>query len=593
MDFLLFIGKVSLYQLLLFGCYWLLLRRHTFFRWNRAYLLGSLLLSFVLPLVQYPEAAPELPVYEVTAVQYVVVAAKQSPSLFTWINLLWAVYAAGVVFMSVRLFRHFASLRKFIQKGDALELDGYTLILMDNDRMGSFSFLRWVVINRTDYERHFDTILSHELVHVQQRHSLDIVLVEVLRVAFWFNPILIFYKNALQQVHEFLADCELMPQRDRYAEFLVAYALNTPIGALTNHFFNSSLLKSRIAMLYKNRNSNWSLGKYAAVALLIGFVSLLAASCEREVVPTSNQNEKNISGNVNVDGIILDADNTPIPGASIEVKGLSTGTTTDVNGKFRLNAPAGRNLVVSFPEYKTLELAVSPTHKNNTFAINMTPGTGTEQETIKPDVSMVPSADGKSVKMTVQSVEANGQQIFTVVEENPEFPGGIDAMFKFLGENVKYPEAAARANVSGKVFLSFVVNTNGEIGSIQVLKGIGFGADEAAIRAVQNMPRWKPGMQSGKPVNVRYNLPINFNMGLDGKGEVGKATAPGSVTTGGWSKDAKPLIVVDGIEKAEDFSMNTLSPTDIQSINVLKDKAATDKYGVKGVKGVVEITTKK
>ncbi|MFD1142307.1 energy transducer TonB [Larkinella insperata] len=104
------------------------------------------------------------------------------------------------------------------------------------------------------------------------------------------------------------------------------------------------------------------------------------------------------------------------------------------------------------------------------------------------------------------------EQIFTVVEQNPEFPGGMSALGQFLGKNIRYPPAASRANVSGRVFVSFVVNTDGSIQDVTVLKGLGFGTDEEAMRVVKAMPKWRPGKQSGRPVRVKYNLPINFQL---------------------------------------------------------------------------------
>lgn len=116
------------------------------------------------------------------------------------------------------------------------------------------------------------------------------------------------------------------------------------------------------------------------------------------------------------------------------------------------------------------------------------------------------------VKEEVKVVEAAPveEQIFQVVEQNPEFPGGMAALGQYLQKNLKYPAAASRANVSGRVFLTFVVNTDGSIQDIQVLKGLGFGCDEEAQRVVKGMPKWKPGKQSGRNVRVKYNLPISF-----------------------------------------------------------------------------------
>jgi TonB family protein len=104
------------------------------------------------------------------------------------------------------------------------------------------------------------------------------------------------------------------------------------------------------------------------------------------------------------------------------------------------------------------------------------------------------------------------EEIFSVVDEPPSFPVGMTALNSFLGTNIRYPSAAQRANVSGKVFVSFVVNTDGSIQDVVVFKGLGFGTDEEAVRVVKLMPKWKPGKQSGRPVRVKYNLPINFQL---------------------------------------------------------------------------------
>ncbi|CCH56897.1 TonB family protein [Fibrisoma limi BUZ 3] len=104
------------------------------------------------------------------------------------------------------------------------------------------------------------------------------------------------------------------------------------------------------------------------------------------------------------------------------------------------------------------------------------------------------------------------EEIFTVVEQQPEFTGGMAALGQYLSKNLRYPAAAQRANVSGRVFVSFVVNTDGSIQDVQVLKGLGFGTDEEALRVVKAMPKWRPGKQSGRPVRVKFNLPINFTL---------------------------------------------------------------------------------
>jgi protein TonB len=126
------------------------------------------------------------------------------------------------------------------------------------------------------------------------------------------------------------------------------------------------------------------------------------------------------------------------------------------------------------------------------------------------EVVIDPSEGTGKVKEEVVEVKPVEEEVFTVVEQNAEFPGGAAELGKFLQKNLKYPPAASRANVQGKVFLSFVVGSDGRITDVSVLKGLGFGCDEEAVRVVKSMPRWNPGKQSGRAVKSRFNLPISF-----------------------------------------------------------------------------------
>jgi TonB family protein len=102
--------------------------------------------------------------------------------------------------------------------------------------------------------------------------------------------------------------------------------------------------------------------------------------------------------------------------------------------------------------------------------------------------------------------------IFSKVEVMPEFPGGEDALLDHIIKNIKYPDKAKDNGVSGKVYVSFVIDTVGKVTDVKILRGIGGECDEEAIRVIRMMPRWTPGYQNGKSVNVMYNLPIKFSM---------------------------------------------------------------------------------
>lgn len=345
METFIYIGKVSLYWVLLYLCYWVMLRKHTFFQWNRWYLLGSLLIAFALPEIIYPASAPELPViYEVNASALAVISkAPEKPEAWTWMQILTLVYFAGLAIAATQLAQNIAQLVQYLRSGERVELEDCTVILIDSNQIGSFSFLKWIVINRNDYENHFDAILRHEMVHTEQRHSVDILLIEIIRTIFWFNPVLLLYKRSLQEIHEYLADAQA-PNREYYAQFLVAYALNAPVASLTNHFFKPSQLKNRIQMIYKNRTSKWMLGTYVAAATMIGTSALLVAGCESQV---SKENEAIKSGERLEAGPVLDAvEVTPeYPGGNAEmfkflarnIKYPTKASEADVQGKVFVN----------------------------------------------------------------------------------------------------------------------------------------------------------------------------------------------------------------------------------------------------------------
>jgi len=130
---------------------------------------------------------------------------------------------------------------------------------------------------------------------------------------------------------------------------------------------------------------------------------------------------------------------------------------------------------------------------------------GTETKEGTGDIELPTEGDGKD------EVEAP-QQIFTIVEQMPEFPGGEEELFKYLGKNIKYPSMARENGITGTVYVTFVVEGSGEISDVKKLRGIGGGCDEEAMRVVKAMPSWKAGKQNGKSVRVQYNLPIKFTL---------------------------------------------------------------------------------
>ena len=634
METLIYIGKVSLYWTLFYVCYRLLLRRQTFFVWNRFYLISSLIISFALPFVIYPESAPEIPVmYEVSVAAFTANYVRpEQESVFTWTNAFILFYLLAVSCRFYQMYGNIRQLNGFIREGELVELEDCKVVLINSNDVGSFSFLKWIVINRNDYEHHFDAILRHEMVHTSQGHSFDILFVEVLRIIFWFNPVLLWYKNSLQEVHEYLAD-EAAPNRENYANFLVAYALNAPIAALTNHFFKPSQLKSRISMIYRSRSSKWLRSSYILTFGFIGMVALLIAGCEKIKKNFSDETsglpgqEMDSTKAISVEGwVVNSADKRAIPGANIVVEGMQLGTTTDSDGKFVINAPAYSTLIISSPGFST---QLRPVNGISGHGVALTPGEGSESEITNADPQAIPPVHEENAEIQTPEQPVEGK-VFTVVEKQPEFPGGVKAMYQFLEKNIKYPSAAARSEVSGRVFLSFIITSQGKIQDVKVLKGIGFGCDEEALRVVSAFPNWIPGSQDGKPVAVKFNLPIHFQIenskrtsATNGQTKklvsvktkdnqhISREYVPNADDTLlyrqtspplriiGKNKDGapweKPVVVIDGKVMKDQYILGNLNPNAIESISILKDQSAwmAATYGPLSKNGVVIITTKK
>ena len=229
-----------------------------------------------------------------------------------------------------------------------------------------------------------------------------------------------------------------------------------------------------------------------------------------------------------------------------------------------------------------------------------------EETAIQASEETGQAVEVKYVPVEVEEEEPEEQQIFQVVEEMPEFPGGMAECLKFLGKNIKYPTISQENGVQGKVIVQFVVNKDGSIVDPVVVRSVDPYLDKEALRVIKTMPKWKPGMQKGQPVRVKYTVPVTFR--LDGKDiksnearhlelktdtvfqenplRIGKET----FSLKDWKE--KPLLIVDGIEKPYS-QMEKMNASDIESISVLKDAAGTAIYGAKAKNGVILITTKK
>ena len=331
-----------------------------------------------------------------------------------------------------------------------------------------------------------------------------------------------------------------------------------------------------------------------------------------------------------VSGTVLAADTKiPVMGASVIIRGTTNGTLTDLDGKFTLTGLKKDDVIqVSFVGFQTRSVIVkdeSPltimlddaVQNLDEMVVVGYASNGVGAPSSDSDKKVVAVVDIPKVKETPQE-----KVIFQVVEEMPQFPGGMGEAMKFLAKNMKYPVAAQQAKIEGRVIVQFVVERDGSVSDVKVMRGVSPELDAEAIRVVSMMPKWIPGKQRGKAVAVKYTMPIIFRLQTPEpkKEEASQTLHFGQAINLKVDKDAtredvdmvknhlrsrftgapvvmaddgkKLLIIVDG-EVKEGMKLSQISPETIESISVMKNEAAIAQYGDKAKDGVISIATKK
>jgi len=635
---------VNIYLTLFFAFYSVLLRRETFFQLNRIYLVGTAILSFFIPLIQsewvkglFITQKVQYTLYGSNAIGITDIAPiKDNP--ITIGQVLLIMYTCGVIFLAARLMLQLILLRRIIK---------------DPAPSASYSFFNKIKV--TDGIDGKEVIENHELVHARQFHSADVLIIEAVMIINWFNPVVYLYRFAIKHVHEYIADRHTLKagaNKAAYAMLLLSQTFDAPAHHLVNPFFNHSLLKKRIMMLQKNKSARIKLFKYGLSApLFILMLVLSSATISNSKAVDAIHDKASQVFDAPAKAILADTTykTTVITYNPKTDKLPATDTVPDQYNNQVFNAveqvpsfPGGQQ---AFSKYLAKNIKYPADAKNNkvegrsviTFIVEKDGslsdlkvlralGSGTDEEAIrvlkaspkwKPGTQngrkvrvqySLPVNFSLSNKVANNNAVTDVNQVFTAVENVPTFPGGDGAFGKFLATNVRYPKAARDANLQGRVVASFVIEKDGSLSGIKVIRGLGLGIDEEAVRVLKLSPKWIPGNQKGKPVRVAYSVPINFTLAADDD----KATKTGYMPNANPVKTltlldtshttpvikikngygTTPLYVLNGkiIKQAE---MQLINPQNIESISVLKSDNAAKTYGSAGGNGVVEIYTKK
>lgn len=637
--FLVYILKSAVCLAMFYLFYRLLLSKETFHRFNRMALLGVMLLSCLLPLVKVTveQASPvnaQVMSMEDLLLMYqwnseAVVEEGSRP--FHWQEGLVLVYFVGLFFVIVRHLWSLGRMLYLIRHSRCERLDNGIRLVVHRRKLAPFSWMRYIVISETDLKESGHHILVHEMAHIHHRHSWDLLLTEACAWLQWFNPAIWLLKQELQNIHEYEADEEVLRQginAKEYQMLLIKKAVGARLYSIANSF-NHSSLKKRITMMIRKKSNPWARAKYLYVLPLAAVtvaafarpeiskpldeISSVKVNDLSAVLETyADKNVSNPAEKTKLKMKVVDEEGKPIIAATVLVANTTNGTLTDENGNFTLEVGSDQSIQVAYIGMSTVTMSVKDCLKKADQTIVLT-----ESDT-KKYVKVVASAP-----QTVVSDD----QTFSVVEQMPEYPGGMRVGLEFMARNLRYPTKAREAGKQGRVIVQFVVRKDGSLSDFKVLCPVDPWLDAEAIRVISTMPKWKPGMQDGKPVSVKFTLPVTFMLeGTNNKPKSGdndvvvvgygvqkseesvdvptiklhnpmdelSITGDFKIDSVGSSKASgvSPLVIMDGLEVSDDV-IKKLNPNKIQSVSVLKNEAATAKYGKKGKFGVILITTKR
>jgi len=353
---------------LLFGVYWMLLRKETFFKFHRFFLLAAGITSLILPFISLSflmDIKPASTVqvinngyrnFEAALVMEPLKITGEQTAGFTIYHFIWGVYLTGVLLLSIRLIYQAIMIAKSIHNSETRILREIS-VNVSNRISEPFSFFGHIFIPSGILEQeYFKEILIHEAEHLKQKHSWDLLFIEFLCVFQWFNPIAWMVGRTVRENHEYLADYAVIQQGfplQNYQNLLFRYSLGRTFMGLI-HTFNYSLGKKRMAMMKKRKSPNRR--KWRVLFLLPVLVLLSLAFSNPFSGEPADKDQKGITDSYIIKGKVTAEDtNKPLPGVNIIIKGTPVGTVTDINGEFLLNVEK-ENIVLSFshPGYETL-----------------------------------------------------------------------------------------------------------------------------------------------------------------------------------------------------------------------------------------------
>ena len=481
-----YIIQIIVFQLVFLLVYESFLKKETFFKANRWYLLLTPVLSLILPFASFTAISDVVPASAVTAINNTIklpevfigtqqptieklptvhIKAEKTAAVNWWL----VVYALGSFTSFVLFLKRWRVIGKLFQF-KAEDKKDFKIVEIPNSRM-AFTFLKTVFLGSDISAKEREHILAHELIHVSQKHSLDLLFFEILKVLFWFNPLVYLFQNRIAALHEFIADEAVVKKTSKkhYFNQLLNSAFETQNLSFTNQFFNQSLIKKRIVMLQKSKSKTIAKFKFLLVIPLLAMI-LIYVSCSDERDVSSDD-----------------------PSSDIE------NLISKIESRDNLTSDQKIQLVNSLQEIEDKMLGSS----------------------------RFESGDKVKVVQGYGSSSSTADVPFGVIEEVPAFAGceGLktneerkactsDKIREFVAGNfdTKIGKDFLKEGDLVRVIVQFKIDETGNIRDIRAKAPVPE-LEEEAKRVVNSLPQMTPGKQRGKAVGVVYSLPIVFQNG--------------------------------------------------------------------------------
>lgn len=577
--------------------YQLFLEKEKMHLFNRFYLLISLLFSLLIPFISI-EIIEEITTPATAPIPMnfsggTMVIAEETNYLE---QIVWSIYVLVTAILVFRFIRNIVAFYQLKKNNATLSFQNATLVLLKEPVL-PHTFMNTIFINEAEYqERKIEKeLFAHEMTHVNQKHTLDVLFVELIKTIFWFNPLFVLYKKAIQLNHEFLADEKVLQSYKNipfYQSLLLSKAsCNPPLYLASN--LNFQVTKKRFLMMSRNSSKQVMLGKQ--LVLLPIFTALFCYFCidsvaqvqqkptistkhttasitERDtyyagVLVNVTDKKRNITFSKKYEDLTLEEKNrylsyTPkkyskkiptkaefedfknskkyaiwiddIPANNSHLAVYSpdkivyfTGSFVHKNARskkfpqpfqynFYTEAYYEKNLKNAHKKFsgKSIDIVLSDSKKSPK---NLKPNTEEESLVIPnknlANLNPVPKTETLVNLLQETTKESNpplsNDVVFNVagITEKPEFPGGMEKFYKFVGNNFQAP---TEPNLKGKVYVMFIIEKDGSITNVSVLRDIGHGTGEEAMRVIKLSPKWIPAQKDGVPVRVQYSLPITI-----------------------------------------------------------------------------------